>query len=193
MGNTIEDMKNITSKRILRTYRKYKTARKTAIILGISHPTVTKYLRKEGITINEPGWSVWNILGKGKERFKRSVFAVWLREHPYTVLSRDIHEIAKVTGIKDYTIRAYLRRRYKSALYSLKKIEPFTNKNVTLTALDSKGLEYKWSLKLLTSYTYKIDKFEYTITIVGKVIAKEGSFIVKYLPIGISEFIDKYI
>lgn len=104
-GPDIEEMKNITPQRIIKTYQKYKTARRTAEVLGITHPTVTKYLKKAGITTYEPGWVSWQELRAGKESFKHSKFAEWLRNNEGVKLPRNIKRISEITKLSKDTIK----------------------------------------------------------------------------------------
>ena len=187
MNHTIEETKGITLERIIKTYERYKTARHTAQILGISHPTVVKYLRQAGSTINPVGGHILKDILKGKEYKKHSAFAKWLRENPDVKLPRDHKKIAEITGLSFFIVDRYMKRRYNRALYYIRKLGDLRKYNLKLEAEKADTDEtYWWPLCDLTSIdSIAIDKFELKVYIDGIVEAKEGVFTVKYLPVDV--------
>jgi len=186
-GRNIEQIKNISIARIIRTYEKFGTARKAAQVLGITHQTVCKYLKKAGVTLKKSGWDTWNKLRVGKESYKHSQFADWLREHPRTTLPRDAREISKITGVSLQAVRSYFKRQYNKSKYYISKLGDFKQYDAQLTAIDSEGEDFKWPLNKLSRYIYSVDRYDHTVVITGVVNAQDGEYVVHFKPINVLE------
>jgi hypothetical protein len=186
MNHTIEETKGITLERIIKTYERYKTARRTARVIGISHPTVVKYLKEANCIINPVGGHILKDILKGKEYKKHSAFAKWLRNNPDVKLPRDHKKIAEITGLSFFVVDRFMKRRYNRALYYINKLGDLRKYNIKLEAEKADSEEtYWWPLCDLTTINVTIDKFELKVYIDGTVEAREGVFAVKYLPIGV--------
>lgn len=184
--------KDITKEKLIRVYQKFGSARKVAEVLEIGRTTATRYLREAGITLNEPGWTTWNEEHRGEESFKWGAFAQWLRDHKDIILPRDYKCIVDICADEKITVdvvKSFINRRYHSMYSKLKRFIPFEQFNVKMDASDSAGDIFPWNLASAESIYFSLDKWSNLVYLTGMVTAKEGEFIVKFVPIDAYELI----
>ncbi len=96
--------------KITAAFKQFRSVRKAAKVLGLSHPTVSKQLKEAGIDVDSPGGSYRKGTKRTREPHTGKV-ANWVRDNPDTPLPTDPKEIAELTGASVLAVKAYLNRR----------------------------------------------------------------------------------
>lgn len=120
--------------RLLKAYEVYKTTRGVARALGISHPTASKYLKKYGKEVLEPGGYYARVRpGRAK---RTSKFHEWLKQNEGIVLPRSPKAQAELSGCTEDTIRSYWKRERKIFREQVRNIPDLRTKGVPLEDLE---------------------------------------------------------
>ncbi len=96
--------------KITAAFKQFRSVRKAAKVLGLSHPTVSKHLKEAGIDVDSPGGSYRKGTKRTREPHTGKV-ANWVRKNPDTPLPTDARDISRLTGASVLAVKAYLNRR----------------------------------------------------------------------------------
>lgn len=168
--HSILDTKDIPIEKVIKAFKMYKTVRKTAKALGLTHPTVSKILKDCGIEIPKVGGSI--LKGTQLKTIRhRGIFAKYIKAHPGTVFPRSAQKIADMIGCSRDAIERYLTQRKKAMLAKIKKLPDLRLTNVILKKRHGHMEAVRGSE--IASYYYSVDRFSLCLSLCVKTINGE--------------------
>lgn len=162
-GISIDDLKDM--------YNKEKSVKKVAQRLGVSRPTVTKWLRIAGVkTLGHRPNIPPTITMVGEY----SPIAKWIKANPGSKLPRSNKEIAKTVGCSEVAVWNYFYRRKKRILRYINSFGDLSQLKIVLTDQNNRSINTIYA----ESYIIKLNIKSYIVTI--RLIIKGRSFECSY-------------
>ena len=158
----------ITPRKLIAAYSVHKSAGKAARALGVSKPTMLRYLRQYGLEINPRG-GPWRK-GMKLTRKSYSKFAQWLRENPDVELPKSPSKIAEITGLSSDTIRSYMKRLRNRIRERIKALPEL--REAEISAHDTLGT--RWYFTQIVQYSLKFNKHTLEVTMCARMRDSEG-------------------
>lgn len=151
----------MTKEKMIAAYKRYRTVRAAARALGISHVTLLKVLKENGVPVMSNREAKRIAVHESPHT---GSFAKWLSLHDGESLPRDLGRLQKLSGCTPDAISSYFYRRRKKIKDVLKGVPDLRGYSVELQ--DSFGDTYNTSE--FERYEYMIDKFSLKVRIMAK-------------------------
>ena len=162
-GITLDELKEL--------YARERSVKRVAEKLGMSRPTVTKWLKKAGVKTlghRPKGQPTTSMAGE------YGVVAKWIKAHPGQKIPRSSDEAAKVIGCSSHAVRNYFYRRSKRVMRYINSFGDLRALDIVLE--DRHGRRIKASL--MKSYTIHMKNRGYTVVVVATILTSQ--FICEY-------------
>jgi len=150
--------------RIYKAYEMYGSVRKAAKVLGVTHPTVSNYLKKHGVKVKD------RITSRREQATTLSgSFPDWVRKHRGSSLPRSIKELSRMSGASYDAIRSFLYRRRKrlrsrfNNLPDLRIVPGLRMRFNNFGEIDAASIDH---------YEFKIDMFSGTVFVKAEVFSE---------------------
>jgi len=151
-------MCDITLEQLDEIYRREKSVKRVAKVLGVSRPTVTKWLRIAGTKTlghRPPILPTTSMVGE------YGIVAKWIVAHPREKLPRSVREAAKIIGCSPSTVWNYFYRRKKRVIRYIESLGKLNKVDIVLETTDGRRI----SSKYIDSYKYTFRPVDYTLKI----------------------------
>lgn len=161
MQNLLE-ICNITLEDLRELYAKERSIYRIQKYLGVSRPTVTKWLRIAGVKtlghrpVMKPTSSMEGEFG---------MVSKWIQSHPDEKLPRSMKLAAEKIGCSAWTLRSYLYRRRKRIIKYLESFGDLRKLEVIITTVDGKNINTRY----VTEYKYKFNPKTYAVSLNVKI------------------------
>lgn len=154
--------------KVKRAYQTYKTLRRTAKALGVSHVALIDFFKRHEIPVK----SHKEATKFSKRTYARhtSPFAKWLLANRGIPLPRDLQQLADLSGCTRNAVACYFyRRRFaiKRVLYDVPKL-------TTVSAILEDELGNQYNTRNIKKYEYLIDKFTLKVKILAEMKDKHS-------------------
>jgi len=161
------DKLNITLGDLVNEYEEVRSLEAVARKYSCSERTVRRYLDKAGVS-RKRGPHRCTDLGAP---YDRGCLGTWIRNHRTTELPHSVRQICTLTGCTKDEVKCYLYRKRRELRRLLSKLPRLNEVNVILPTTAG----YKVSTRSLQAYKLYLNKWDFTIKIVGwlKVGAKK--------------------
>lgn len=155
----LEKLAAMGPSRVSISLARFGSIRRTAIVLGISHTALRRYMGKEQIA--KPKKRNWTA-ARHLQSAPKAGLAVWIREHPSVKLPRNVQAIVKLTGLTQDQIKTYLYQGRLKLKKRLKQLPDLHFKNLTFKTLKGEEIE----IHAKDKYKFAIDHWSLNVYII---------------------------